>query len=78
MKQNKDTKKNKQEKRRKCINHTKNISRLSQQRDNIRAVNPAYDRSESMISRIQHLVNEHKLTKWLEHLERCSLFPKKL
>ena len=52
--------------------------RISQQRDNITAVNPADDTLKSMNSRINHLVNEHKRTKYLEHLECCSLSLKKL
>ncbi|XP_059220579.1 uncharacterized protein LOC131995697 [Stomoxys calcitrans] len=48
---------------------------LADERDGIRAMDPANPRISELNLEINRVVNEHKRNLWLEHLEQCNLAP---
>lgn len=48
-------------------------TKLADQRDNLRATDPASPNIPHLNRKITSLVQEHRRKKWLEHLEKCNL-----
>ncbi|XP_073841483.1 uncharacterized protein [Musca autumnalis] len=59
-------------------NYPSRASRLAQQRDQKRVDDPADERIVQLNAEIENLVLEHRRSKWIQHLDHCTINSKQL